>query len=193
MDSLYLQIGLLLGATVAASVFLSRSLQMHEPREIVKQVGVWLGIVTLVPLTAWYGTSVYSPPPDWKWYQKELRKVEEQIGDARRGEEKPDQLRKEKDKLETELDEAEKVFYRDMFKVCYPIGLLSVIVGLLFRLQVVGAGLLFGGLFTLTTGCYSYWDRMDAWSRFGSLILVLVVLLAMGTWRYWRTPTAATP
>src|SRR4051812_18943173 len=127
MDSLYLQIGLLLGATVAASVFLSRSLQMHEPREIVKQVGVWLGIVTLVPLTAWYGTSVYSPPPDWRWYHKELRKIQEQIADAQRANEKPDQHRKEKDRLETELDEAEKVFYRDMFKVCYPIGILSVI------------------------------------------------------------------
>ena len=44
---------------------------MHEPREIVKQVGVWLGIVSLLPLAAWYGTSAIWHPPDWKGHQKD--------------------------------------------------------------------------------------------------------------------------
>ena len=96
-------------------------------------------------------------------------------------------LRDEKDRLRQELEEAEKVYYGAMFWVAYPAGLAAVIVGLLFPVQVIGAGLLFGGLFSLTAGCYSYWDRMDGWLRFGSLLIALLVIFILGSLRY-RTP-----
>ena len=192
MDSMYLIILLVLGATVSASVFLARSLLMNEPREIVKQVGIWLGIVTLLPLAAWYGTSVFWPPPDWKGHQKQVSRLQDRMR-ADNTKKETEELLQEKERLEDDLEGAEKVYYRAMFRVCYPVGLFAVLIGLFFRVQVIGAGLLFGGLATLTAGCYSYWDQMDAWLRFGSLLLALTALLVLGMWRYRRPGAALSP
>ena len=38
----------------------------HLPRELVKQIIVWLGIVVLLPLSVWYGTSTFAQTPKWK-------------------------------------------------------------------------------------------------------------------------------
>jgi hypothetical protein len=45
--------------------------------------------------------------------------------------------------------------------VAYPGGLVAAIVGTFFPVQVVDAGLMFGGLCSLTAGFYPYWDRMQ--------------------------------
>jgi hypothetical protein len=152
-------------------------------RELVKQIAVWLGIVVLLPMSVWYGTSAFSPPPDWKHYSKTTSRLDEKIHDAKSEAEK-DKLRQERDRIDAERDEAERVFYADMFWVAYPTGLLAILLGTFFPVQAVGAGLMFGGLASLTAGCYAYWDRMGDWLRFGSLVLALLVLLILGTWRF---------
>src|SRR5688500_18045483 len=77
-------------------------------QEIVKQVAVWFGIVALLPLAVWYGTSVYSASPDWKKFSKEQLRIEEKILEAKDRAEK-EKLRQEKDRLEEEREEAELV------------------------------------------------------------------------------------
>jgi len=153
-------------------------------RELVKQIAVWLGIVVLVPLVVWYGTSAFHPPPDWKQYSRSTARLEERIKETKEKSEK-ENLRREKDRLEKEQDEAEREYYGTMFWVAYPVGLVAIVLGLFFPVQTVGTGLMFGGLASLTAGCYSYWDKMDGWLRFGSLLLALLVLLVLGTWRFW--------
>ncbi|MBV9125922.1 MAG: hypothetical protein JO112_21435 [Planctomycetes bacterium] len=159
-------------------------------QEWVKQVAVWLGIVALLPLAVWYGTSVYRPPPEWKKYSQSESRLEEQIQETQDKAEK-DKLRSERDRVRDKREEAERVFYHAMFWVAYPVGLLGVVVGTFFPVQAVGSGLMFGGLICLATGCYAYWDRMDSWLRFGSLVVALVVLLALGTWRFRPMPLHA--
>jgi len=156
---------------------------MNSVRELVKQIAVWLGIVVLLPLAVWYSTSAFSPPPDWKKHSRSTSRLDEKIKEATPEAEK-EKLRQEKDRLEKELDEAERVFYRAMFWVAYPVGLLAIILGILFPVQTVGAGLMFGGLSSLAMGCYSYWDKMGDWLRPGSLLVALVVLLVLGTWKF---------
>jgi putative Mn2+ efflux pump MntP len=152
-------------------------------REFVKQIAVWLGILVLLPMSVWYGTSAFSPPPDWKHYSKATSRLDEKIRDATSEADK-DKLRQERDRIDAERDEAERVFYADMFWLAYPTGLLAILLGTVFPVQAVGAGLMFGGLASLTAGCYAYWDRMGDWLRFGSLVLALLVLLILGTWRF---------
>jgi len=192
---------LLVGAGLAIGI----GINLYEAnqtmyRELVKQIAIWLGIVALLPLSVWFGTSAFSPPPDDKEHSKAQAKIEEQIKDLEsRMKEEPqnrerlraerEKLRKERDDRRDEFEAAEKVFYGRMFWVAYPIGLVAIIIGTFFPVQAVGAGLQFGGLASLTAGCYSYWDRMDAWLRFGSLVVALVVLLALGTWRFWPAST----
>jgi energy-coupling factor transporter transmembrane protein EcfT len=156
-------------------------------RELVKQIAVWLGIVVLLPLAIWYGVSAFSTPPDAKENAKALAKINEQLQDAKEEKDKAarDKLRKERDRLQAEDEETQRRFYHDMFWVAYPTGLVATIVGIFFPVQAVGAGLMFGGLISLATGCYTFWDRMDAWLRLGSLLVALVVLLALGSWRFW--------
>jgi hypothetical protein len=51
-------------------------------REFVKQIAVWLGVVVLVPLVVWYGTSAFHPPPDGKQYSRSTERLEEKIQEA---------------------------------------------------------------------------------------------------------------
>jgi hypothetical protein len=147
--------------------------------------------VALLPLTVWYGTNAFSPPPDWKRYaeaEQELAgKIQRAEANADKGEKarrEAEQLGKEKERLGKEKEEAERVYYGHMFWVAYTVGLLALVVGTFFPVQSVGSGLMFGGLSSLTAGCYSYWDKMGDRLRFGSLVVALAVLLVLGTWRY---------
>jgi hypothetical protein len=156
----------------------------RSTREPVKQIGIWLGIVSLLPLSTWYGTSTFSPPPDSEEHYEATSRIQRRVEDA---EDKADKenLRQQIDQLQAAHKEAERIFYRDMFWVAYPVGLAALIFGILFQVQPVGGGLVFGGLITLGTGCYSYWDQMAAWQHFLTLLLVLLVLAILGSWRFW--------
>src|SRR5262249_2303040 len=68
-------------------------------RELVKQIAVWLGIVVLLPLAVWYGTSAFSPPPDWKRHSRDNARLDEKVRDAK-GEAEKEKLRQEKERLE---------------------------------------------------------------------------------------------
>jgi putative Mn2+ efflux pump MntP len=177
-----LAIGLTVGVVLAACLLMGYY-AMDSVRELVKQIAVWLGIVVLLPLAVWFGTSIFSQPPDWRQYHKSTSRLDEKIQQAA-GEAEKEKLYQQKDRLEKELEEAERVYYGAMFWVAYPVGLVSLVLGLIFPVQAVGAGLMFGGLASLAAGCYSYWDRMEGWLRFGSLVVALIVLLVLGTWRF---------
>jgi hypothetical protein len=79
----------------------------------------------------------------------------------------------EADRLEKELDAAERVYVGHISWVAYPVGLVAAIVGTVFPVQAVDAGLMFGGLCSLTAGFYPYWDRM----QFGWLAIALASIL----------------
>src|SRR5437773_1588824 len=149
---------------------------MASIREFVKQIAVWLGIVTLLPLSVWYATGTFSPPPDWKQHARDVARLDEKTAETKDAAAK-ETLRAEKDRLVAALDEAERVYYGHMFWVAYPVGLGAIILGTFVPVQAVGAGLMFGGLVSLAEGCYSYWDKMGDRMRFGSLLIALVVVL----------------
>ncbi len=139
-----------------------------------------------MPLTVWYGTNVFSPPPNWKEYTRSAERIEERIRDAK-GEREKERLRDEKDRLDEKKEGEERVYYKHMFWVAYPVGLVAIVLGTFFPVQAVGAGLMFGGLSSLAAGCYSYWDKMTDQLRFGSLVVALGVVVALGTWRFRST------
>ena len=186
-----LALGLAIGL-VFGGCLLMASTAMYTVRELAKQIGVWLGIFVLLPLSVAYGTRAFRPPPDWEQYTKAETRLSGRIMETEEPADKA-KLQEELDRLEEQREREERVFYRIMFWVAYPVGLVAVIVGILFPVQAVGAGLLFGGLATLTSGCYSYWDKMGDWLRFGSLVVALAVLLVLGTWRFRMVGPAGPP
>lgn len=161
-------------------------------REPVKQVGIWLGIVILLPFANWHATALIRPAPDARAADRETSPLRRKISDTEDKAEKA-KLNTELEALEKEHSEKERIFHQALFWVSYPVGLAAVVFGILFRVQLVGGGLIFGGLASLANGCYSYWDDMEAMHRFLSLLLALLVLLLMGSWRFWRPAPEGAP
>jgi hypothetical protein len=182
-----------LAAVMAVLVYsgVTMSHEILQIREFLKQVAVWLAISTLLPLVVWYGTSVFHAPPDEYKYRNALNDIQEREVEAEKDVARKKQLLQERHALEEAHEAARAAFHRTVFWVAYPVGLAALVVGSLLTVQSVGSALMFGGLSALTAGCYSYWDKMDSSLRFGSLLLALAVVLAIGIWRYRPPPDRA--
>src|SRR5438132_3310371 len=141
---------------------------LREPataRTLAKQFAVGFGIAVLLPMTVWYGVRLFHPPPDRGEYFPEEKYGAAPAplppaGEAGHTDPKAEKARTERAERQERFEEAERLHYRSMFFVAYPVGLLAIAGGGLLRVQAVGAGLMFAGLFTLGPGCYSYWDKM---------------------------------
>lgn len=179
-----------LAIAVAASTYMgiTMSNEIFQLREFLKQLAVWFGIVALVPLVVWYGTSLVHAPPDGDKYQAAFNSIEERGVGAEDDPAKRRELLKERHALQQKQDKESAAFKRTLFWVAYPVGLIALVVGSFLTIQSVGSALMFAGLSSATTGCYTYWDRMDASFRFGSLLVALVVVLAIGFWRFRPSP-----
>jgi len=156
-----------------------------KTREWRKQLAVWLCIAALLPLAAWYAAAAFHPPPDEEEYQRVLARYV----DSSQWPKDPTERKKffdDKDGVQKEHDDAEKRFYRVMFWVTYPVGFLAVLGGLVLPVQAVGAGLMFGGIFALTAGCYSAWDVIGRWAHFWSLVIALIGIIIAAFWRFGK-------
>jgi len=151
-----------------------------------KQIAVWLAITTLLPFTAYFSVQAFTKMPNpAEFYRKQTRLNEELIS-AKTDADK-DRLRAEIDGMKTDQDQIERVFASRLFYVSYPLGLIAIVVGLFTPVQSVGAGLMFGGLATLTTGCYEGFEFLSPTMKFSGLILLLAVIIVLGLLKY-RAP-----
>jgi hypothetical protein len=148
-----------------------------------KQFAIGIGIALLLPLSVYYGVLLFSPPPDSSKYYEQSQEYSRRLSEAKTTAEK-DRIVKEKSLNQKRQEEAQKRHQQHIFLVAYPVGLLAIIIGSLLTVQAVGAGLMFGGIFTLAEGCYSYWDKMPDWTRFFSLIIAMAVLIGFGYWKF---------
>src|ERR1017187_3494468 len=92
-------------------------------RDWPKQVAIWLCITSLLPLTAWYATAAFHPPPDEDAFQQAMARYSDE-NQIPKDQAAKDKFFAEKDRLQKEHEEAGKAFYRVMFWVTYPVGLL---------------------------------------------------------------------
>jgi hypothetical protein len=163
-------------------------------RTLAKQFATGLGISVLLPLTVWYGVALFHPPPDRHIFfpdEYSMTPAPAAAPVAPEGsDEKADTARREREERQKRFEAEERLYYRAMFFVAYPVGLTAILVGALLRVQAVGAGLMFGGLGSLAEGCYSYWDKLGDSMRFGSLLLALAVVIIIG-WMSFRPKSPA--
>ena len=61
-----------------------------------------------------------------------------------------------------------------------PFGIAAIIAGAVVSIQAIGAGLIFGGIFALTTGYIGYWYHLQDWMRFLSLLAAFCLLVFVG-------------
>jgi hypothetical protein len=155
--------------------------------EVVKQLIVWVGISALLPLTSYAGATVFYPRTVLKELTEQRNRAMSEVGDSNDPAFRA-RVRDKQDQIRAQIDEHVRRFNRAMFLVSFPIGLAALVVGLYLRVVPVAAGLAFGGLCTLGSGCYSYWDHMGDRLRFFSLLGVLVVLITLGLLKFRANP-----
>ena len=145
---------------------------------LAKKVAVVLGIAILLPLAVFYGVNLIDAPPTYfNSFEFDQKK------EAAKTPTEKKKIAQEQDRLNKVYEAAEKRHERILFYVAYPVGLVAFLLGGLLTLGTDSIGLMYGGILTLTTGCYFYWDKMEGWLRFGSLILALAIFLAYGYWK----------
>jgi hypothetical protein len=176
-------------AVAVAAVILAVRRDGCGAGDLVKQLIIWAGIAALLPASSWAGATVLHPRTHLNDLTSQQQRVAQDTNDTNTNEAARTKARDEQQRLEKQIAEEQRLFYRAMFWVSYPIGLTALIVGLFLRSVAVGTGLAFGGLCTLAAGCYSYWDAMGDALRFFSLLAVLAILIAIGLLR--KRPSAA--
>ncbi len=143
---------------------------------LAKKFGFGFGIAVILPMLVHYGVSTFSPSPKWEDYQENDYYLK--YNNATPEEKKV--LSLQHDQLEKKYRQHRKMFERNLFFVAVPIGISSIIVGSLFTVQAIGAGLIFGGIFTLVDGYCWYWSELQDWMRFLSLLITFIVLIVVG-------------
>ena len=82
------------------------------------------------------------------------------------------------------------MFEKHLFAVAVPLGLITVIIGAFLSAPAIGAGLMFGGIFSVCDGYFNYWSELSAQLKFSSLLAALIVLLVVGYRKLEKKETA---
>jgi hypothetical protein len=153
---------------------------------LAKKFGFGFGIAVILPMLVHYGVSTFSPQPKWQHYYDNYQYQEYQ--NASNDQKKVmDQQRKEKDE---EFRHKRKTFERRLFYAAVPTGLAAIVIGSFLSVQAIGAGLIFGGIFTLGDGYCWYWSELSDGMRFASLLAAFVVLVVIGYTKLLDRPGA---
>jgi hypothetical protein len=174
----------LIAAAVGAAIIAVRR-NGRDVDRLIKQLIIWASISALLPLTSFAGATMLHPRTRMKELMDRVQRVQQETYDTKDVDART-RSRDEQERLQKEIDTEQRLFYRAMFWIGFPIGLVALVVGLLLRHPAVGTALAFGGLCTLTSGCYSYWDNMGDALRFFSLLIVLAILVAIGLTKFGR-------
>lgn len=79
-----------------------------------------------------------------------------------------------------QLEVAEKPYYKGVFMIAIPLGIIIIALGLLiFHLEAVGLGLMAGGVGIIIYGAGSYWRFADDVVKFVLSLIGLVVVILM--------------
>ena len=187
---IYLAAFVTLTAVAIATAIIAVRRDGRDVGDLIKQLVIWVAISALLPLSSFAGATMLHPRTQLKDLMAQRQRAQQETYDTQDREARS-QSRDEQQRLGKLIDEEQRLFYRAMFWVGFPIGLTALVAGLFLRPVAVGTGLAFGGLCTLTAGCYSYWDSMGDALRFFSLLIVLVILIAIGLLKFGRPAAAA--
>src|SRR5436190_20446868 len=128
----------------------------------------------VVPLLVHYGIEAFHPSVPTPEVRR-LRLREEQAT----GDEKV-QLRDQRERMEAELGTQQRASSRLHFFVGAPLGIAVTVAGSLVGAPAIGGGLMLGGIFTFTEGCFYRWGDLEPVGRFLVLLVAFAVLLWIG-------------
>ena len=145
---------------------------------LARKIILGFGFAVVLPLLVHYGIDAFHSAPDRTGLQADIGRLYAREHDATGAEKEA--LRADRERLEASKRSLDRAESRIHFFVGAPIGIAVTLVGSLVRAQAIGGGLMLGGIFTFTGGCFYYWDDLPPGGRFGVLCLAFVVLLWIG-------------
>lgn len=166
----------------------------------IKNVVLGIAIIILTIFVTFYGINTFYPKPIYEDFcgefgGKTAQLIENQAQcDAVEGKWEPQEIRCITDpcpqgycdrdyQCRNEFEEAMKVRSRNVFFVALPLGIVIIVLGaFIFGLEVVGAGLMGGGVGTLIYGAGAYWPYSKNWIRFLISLVGLAVLIFFAYW-----------
>jgi hypothetical protein len=148
---------------------------------ISKKFALAFGIAFVLPMLIHHGVSTFVSSPKWRDYQV-LGIFVPQAPQQEKAQHQAEQRRKQE-----EYKAAERRFQQHLFAVAVPLGLVALLVGAFLRLPVIGTGLMFGGIFSVSDGYFNYWSELADVLKFVSLLAPFIILLIVG-WLRRKTP-----
>ena len=84
---------------------------------------------------------------------------------------------KECNYCQRDFDQALQKYNRNVFYIVTPLGLIAIILGLFIGLEVVGSGMMFGGILLMAYGTMRYFSNMSKLMRVVVIGIELVLLI----------------
>jgi len=146
---------------------------------LARQIVIGFGIAVVFPLLIYYGVASFVTPPHFMDAYGNLPPVEPNATPAER-KARADLVQQRQDDFKRRAE----AFARVLILVATPLGIAAMLIGAYLPLRDIGTGLILGGILTVGHGYWSYWDHLQDWRRFVSLLLGFVVLLFIGYRRF---------
>jgi hypothetical protein len=142
---------------------------------LARQIAIGFGIAVIFPLLVYYGVSIFHPAPN----RQSFFPITTPLPTNATPEQRKEYADEQRNRQET-YNAAAKDFARTLVIVSTPSGIAAILVGAYLTIHAIGTGLIFGGIFTVAWGYFGYWQYLDDWVRFVSLLAGFAVLVFVG-------------
>jgi hypothetical protein len=141
---------------------------------LARQIAIGFGIAIIFPLLVYYGVSMFHPAPKPEDFYRTNCVTPTSTAEERRE-------CAEKRRLEqAAYTAAVKEFSLKLVLFAAPLGIVAILIGAYLPLYAIGTGLIFGGIFAVAFGYWGYWQYLEDWVRFASLLVGFAILLFVG-------------
>jgi len=151
---------------------------------MLRQIVVAFGIAAIFPWLIYYGLSTFYPAPKTQDYYG--RPPAQPPPPTATPEERKAYAEEQQRKGEA-LNIAQREFARALFTVSTALGVAAILIGAYLPSDVIGAGLMLGGILSLALGYLGHAQHLDDWFRFASLLAGFCALLFVGYRHFARS------
>ncbi len=163
----------------------------------IKNIILGIAIMILTIFVAVYGMSIFYPAPEYNDYCPEVQMAKMIVNEAEcinaGGKWNPyEEIRSISDETgycdisyycRQDYEVTNKIRTKKIFYISIPLGIIFLVIGgFLFYLDVVGAGLMGGGVGTIIYGAGNYWQYGDDLFRFIISLLGLTAVIGLTYW-----------
>lgn len=159
---------------------------------LARQIAIGFGIAIIFPLLIYYGVaSLFTPPKPAAYVAASIMPPNPTPEERQKYREQQEERQKENRQRQDDYAAAAKEFARHLVVISTPLGVAAILIGAYLPLYAIGTGLIFGGIFSVGAGYWSYWSYLEDWVRFLSLLAGFVILLFVGYYRIAGANTRA--